>query len=373
MTKKRTPAGECSIVTRSGRLRLRISRSASPTGRQQEIGLGMADSPAARTVAAQILAQVQLDIYNRRLDPTLETYRRNQQVQRETVYGLWVRYIDYKSASIKASTLDYYRRIIGDKLRESPQTISKALVLRDWLLGKTTQSFAARVLSSFSAAVDWGMKHGLVDLVKNPYQGMAKDLRPDTQPPGADAFSQDEKTAILNAFLKSPDYSYYYSFVYFLFLTGCRPSEAIGLRWGDISSNLETIEFSGSIVQVNSVAVRMEKSKTNRVRSFPINQELRDLLANCLPHHPANDELVFPALNGEDPIDYINFCHRAWAKVVTPIIGRKTTPYNCRDTFITEQVAAGIPTSVIARWVDNSPTMIDRKYFDISVVNFLPK
>ena len=334
----------------------------------------MADSPAARTVAAQILAQVQLDIYNCRLDPTLETYRRNQQVvRRETVYGLWVRYIDYKSASIKASTLHYYRRIIGDKLRESPQTISKALVLRDWLLGKTTQSFAARVLSSFSAAVDWGIKHGLVDLAKNPYEGMARDLKPDTQPPGAAAFSQDEKTAILNAFLTSHDYSYYYSFVYFLFLTGCRRSEAIGLRWGDVSNNLETIEFSGSIVQINSVAVRMEKSKTNRIRNFPLNQELRDLIENCLPPHPANDDLVFPALNGEDPIDYINFCHRAWAKVVTPIIGRRTTPYNCRDTFITEQVAAGIPTSVIARWVDNSPTMIDRKYFDISVVNFLPK
>jgi integrase len=376
MTKKRTPTGECSIVVRSGRLRLRISRSVSATGNQQEIGLGMADTQAARVVAAQILADVQLDIYNGKLDPTLAKYKRIEQFKRETVYGLWSRYVDYKSASIKPSTLDYYRRIIGDKLQLVPQAIDRALDVRDWLLTHTTPAFTARILIHYSSAVDWGIRHDLIELVKNPYDGMGQDLKPNTQPPGADAFSRDEKESILNAFLTSHFYDYYYPFVYFLFLTGCRPSEAIGLRWRDISEDLEFIKFSGSIVQVNSAAVRMEGSKTNRFRKFPINGELRDLLEACQSQaqkSPAHDRLVFPAPKSPKSIDYINFSKRAWAKIVTPIVGRKTTPYNCRDTFITEQVAAGIPTQVIAKWVDNSPRMIDRKYFDVSAVSFLPK
>jgi integrase len=370
----RTPVGEASIVTRSGRLRLRITRRASPTGNQQEIALGLANTEAGRVVAAQILADVRLDLYNGRLDPTLDKYRRNIQVRHETVYGLWCQYVEYKSATIKASTLDYYQRIIGDKLKSAPQTIVRALEVRDWLLENTTQSFAARVLTSFSSAVDWGIKHDLIELVRNPYDGMGQDLKPDVQPPGADAFDGDEKEAILNAFLTSRDYDHYYPFVYFLFLTGCRPSEAVGLRWMDISDNLETIKFSSSIVQVNSKGVRMDRSKTNRIRSFPINEELRDLLEACQRSPtPTPDRLVFPSPKSKGAIDYINFCQRAWAKIVTPIVGRKTTPYNCRDTFITEQVAAGIPTSVIAKWVDNSPQMIDRKYFDVTAVNFLPK
>jgi integrase len=54
-------------------------------------------------------------------------------------------------------------------------------------------------------------------------------------------------------------------------------------------------------------------------------------------------------------------------------VGRNTTPYSCRDTFITEQIAKGTPVAIVARWVDNSPEIIDKRYFDISAVQFTPK
>jgi integrase len=374
--KKRTPKGECSIVSRSNRLRLRICKAVSPTGKIVEIALNMADSPSGRVVASQILAAVQLDIYQGHFDPTLEKYKRVPVAKQETVYGLWMKFVEYRSANIKASTLDYYQRIIGNKLKQAPQTISSALNIRDWLIKRTTPAFAARILSQFSAAVTWGIKYELIDLIKNPYEGMGRDLKPrGYKPPPADAFNSDEKEAILNAFLTSRYYDSYYPLVYFLFLTGCRPSEAIGLRWMDISPDFAAVNFAGSIVQINSVATRMERSKTGSIRSFPINTELRDLLEACQNQQgdAEPEQLIFTSPKSKSSIDYKNFADRAWHSTVFSVVGRKTTPYSCRDTFITEQIGEGISTQIIAKWVDNSPEMIDKKYFDLKAIKVLPK
>jgi integrase len=374
MTKtKRTPNGECSIVSRSGRLRLRIPSSVYPTGVKQELALNMADSEAGRTVAARILADVQLDIYNGELDPTLAKYQRKQIVKQVTVYGLWCKYVEYKQPTIKLSTLNYYQEI-GKKLEKVPQSIVQALAVRDWLLRNISPAYTARILKHLSSAVDWGIQHEEINLIKNSYNRMGQEIKQTNQRAGADAFTIDEKEAILNAFLTSDYYDHYYPLVYFLFLTGCRPSEAIGLRWGDISNDFSAILFTGSIVEIKGQSVRMSGSKNNRVRSFPINSELRDLLEAVHRTEYSLDRLVFPSVQSiEKPIAYINFCQRAWAKVVTPIVDRHTTPYSCRDTFITEQIAANVPISVVAKWCDNSPQMIGTRYFDMTAVNLMPQ
>ena len=117
MTKtKRAPRGEASIVVRSGRLRLRIPGNCLPDGKQREIALEMADTPAGRTIAAQILANLQLDIYQGQIDPTLDNYRHETMVTTVTAFSLWTEYLEYKKPTIKLSTLDYYQRAIGSKI-----------------------------------------------------------------------------------------------------------------------------------------------------------------------------------------------------------------------------------------------------------------
>jgi integrase len=372
--RKRAPRGECSIVVRSNRLRLLIPKAVHPEGRQAEIALNMANSEAGRTTAARILADLQLDIYNGKFDPTLIKYQRKPIVRLMTVYELWCEYVNYRRATIKPSTLHYYEEIIGHRLRDCPQSLTKALDIRDWLLKNMSQAYTARILKTLGWAVNWGIEHQRIELQQNPFTLMSKQTKPKSETPPADAFTLDEKETILNAFLTSHHYDHYYPFVYFLFITGCRPSEAIGLRWGDISDDFKKINFTSSIVQVKSQSVRMDKSKTNRIRSFPINDELNDLLESCLREERDPKRLVFPSReNLHKPIDYINFSKRAWEKTVDPIVGRSTTPYSCRDTFITEQITKGTPVTIVARWVDNSPQMIDKRYFDISAVQFVPK
>ena len=370
---KRAPRGEASIVFRSGYLRLRIPGNCFPDHKQRLIALDMADTPAGRTVAAEILARLQLDIYQGHIDPTWDKYRRAPVMTTMTALSLWIDYVEYKKPTIKLSTLHYYEKVIGSKMALIPHSIDKGLDVRDWLMNNTTQALAARCLDHLSSAVAWGIRHEVIPLLRNPYLGMGREVKPRGNSLGADAFTAKQKEQILNAFVESHHYDRYFAFVYFLFATGCRPSEAIGLRWGDIATDFSMVNFTGSIVRVNHKAVRMNRSKTNRVRSFPINSELSDLLQACSKKIHKSDWLVF-ALTDDPyiPINYQNFYRRAWEKIVTPIIGYRTTPYSCRDTFITEHVAAGFPLSVIAAWVDNSPRMISDRYFDISAVSFLP-
>jgi integrase len=198
MTKTtRAPRGEASIIVRSGRLSLLIPNAVHPEGKRVEIALSIANSKAGQTVAAQILANLQLDLYNGNFDESLEKYRRKPVTEVMTIYNLWCEYVDYRRTIIKPSTLHYYEEIIGHRLRDCPQSLAKGLEVRKWLLENMSQDYAARILRSLSWAVTWGIKHQRIGIEKNIYIDMAKETKPKSQTPPPDAFTQEEKERIL--------------------------------------------------------------------------------------------------------------------------------------------------------------------------------
>jgi integrase len=74
------------------------------------------------------------------------------------------------------------------------------------------------------------------------------------------------------------------------------------------------------------------------------------------------EDIVFPSPQGKF-INYNNFCNNAWNRVVDPI-KPDTTPYSCRDTFITLQILKRVPETAIAQWCDTSVEMIQKHYAD---------
>ena len=196
------------------------------------------------------------------------------------------------------------------------------------------------------------------------------------------AFTPAEKLKILENFANhkgnwngrgvgGKSYSYYLPLVKFWFLTGCRPSEGIGLTWGAIDPDYRFLVFAGGAVRIASNRIiKTSDSKNNKVRRFPINQELRELLMEIRPESPQLTDLVFPSFSGK-VISYNNFCHNAWKRMVCEPV-KKSTPYSCRDTFITEQLSKGVSSTIIAKWCDTSVKMIESHYFDLSVINILP-
>jgi integrase len=132
------------------------------------------------------------------------------------------------------------------------------------------------------------------------------------------------------------------------------------------------IRFQGSITTSGTGRpTRVKGSKNNKPRTFPCSAKLRELLQSLRPEESKPNDLVFPSPKGK-PINYDNFCKRAWNKVVDPI-KPDTTPYSCRDTFITTQILKGVQETVIADWCDTSVEMIQKNYVDhLKLLNIRP-
>lgn len=153
--------------------------------------------------------------------------------------------------------------------------------------------------------------------------------------------------------------------VEFLFFTGCRPSEAIGLTWDKISNDCSQITFDCSIQTLSSgKKIKSQGSKNNKARTIAASTRIQNLILLIKPESIEAESLVFHSPDSKlMPINYRNFSRRAWHSVVDAI-KPDTTPYNCRDTFITLQLLKGVPSAVIAKWCDTSTQMIDHSYAD---------
>jgi integrase len=193
-------------------------------------------------------------------------------------------------------------------------------------------------------------------------------------------------TPSIEAFENSRCYSYYAPFVKFLFLTGCRTGEAIGLKWKHISSDFKLIIFCESV----STQLKIRKApKTHKARKFPCNAQLQALLHSIKPETIDPEALVFPAKRGGE----INSCHfiqNAWKGghrrqgqktydgIVTKLVkegkvARYRTQYNTRHTFISMCLEASVSIKQIADWVGNSPETIMRHYAGTTVHAQVPE
>ncbi len=165
------------------------------------------------------------------------------------------------------------------------------------------------------------------------------------------AIPHDEMMYIIETI--SNDYQVYGQFIKFIFLTGCRPSEAVGLTWDCISKH--TITLGNSITRYEGSWELISGSKNGTIRDFPMTQELSELVEKIEQReNPWN--LVFLTPRGK-PIDLSNFSKDVWKKVTTTY-----TLYNIRDTFITRQVENKTPLAIIGKWCDNSESVIQKHY-----------
>lgn len=376
-TTQKASKGSVGVECFQDRLRLRLPRQVCGSNKRY-ISLNLADTSENRQLGEQKAHQIELDIASGCFDETLAKYKPQRhlsivtlgkQQKILTISDLWDRYIDHKRPSLKPRTLDKLA-VLEKHIKRCPyQDLDEGIKIRLALLQQTTTSQAKDVLMYLSAACKWGIKQGLVTF--NPFEGMYNELPKhkwqDNSSPFA--FSEEEKEKIIQAFKnhkpsKGIGYSYYSPFVEFLFLTGCRPSEAIGLQWKHITPDCSQITFEGALVQVgNGERVRVNGSKNNKKRVFNCNQRLQELILKIKPEHLEPESLIFPSPEGVS-IHYRNFSCRAWDKIVDPLVERQTTPYSCRDTFISEQIAKGVPTAVVAKWCDNSVDIIEQKYLD---------
>ncbi|WP_172636037.1 tyrosine recombinase XerC [Synechococcus sp. PCC 6312] len=117
------------------------------------------------------------------------------------------------------------------------------------------------------AAAIWeaAIVDGVIEL--NPWPGLKKQVKIASKP-----FTKDEIVLIIEGFRSDPYSSHYTDFVCFLFGTGVRTEEAIGLQWQHVSEGCSHVWIGESI---SRGVEKTTKTNKDRTRKFDIPQPQR--------------------------------------------------------------------------------------------------
>lgn len=136
--------------------------------------------------------------------------------------------------------------------------------------------------------------------------------------------------------------------VFIMWKQGARPHEILQYRWSMIrwkEGKFGSIDIPAGI------------TKTRRARTIPLNSKVSRILRFI--HNFKESEWLFPSpkVPGEHIKDYSS----AWDSAMRRL-NLDFDIYNIRDTFITNRLKSGQSSTFIAKYCDNSATMIERRY-----------
>jgi len=378
----RKTKGSVIVAKDRNRLKLRFTYQ----GKRYSLATGMPDTPYNRKLSELKGAEIEQDIFYGRFDPTLAKYTpaaalsvaappkpasitpiQKHQLQLDQI---WAKYSEFKKPQISPST--YAKDFVKHKnhIAKLPtQSLLHANEIRDYLLKELSLNAAKRCLTQIKAACSWALGEGLIThnpfatmTIRTPYHAKeTADVRP---------FSKEERDLIIATFAKDRYYKYYTNYVRFLFFTGCRPSEAVALRWKHITPT--AIRFENSVVISEDGLTLKEGLKTQKKREFPLTPEIKEILEDVRAEAGADPAaLIFVSPKGKY-IDHHNFSTRPWKKILEKANIPYRKSYQTRHTFISQCVEANINTTAIGRWTGTSAKMIDNNYGATNFTNLRP-
>lgn len=289
-------------------------------------------------IANAIAVKIQNDILAGCFDPSLQKYRLEPKTKPEPtkpktlleLWDLWVSSLDITAAT-KADHYEMVRRMI---IKAKPSPLDPSWLIQPSLAASTFNKRLGYIRSCFL----WSIKEGLAD--SNPFEKVkARKTTAQTVKP----FNIDEIQRIIKGFeIQAP---HYVPFVKFLFLTGVRISEAIGLSWDhvDFDHNELTISESLSKDRTGNGYTRIRKeTKTGGIRHLTLSQDLRALLLALEP----TEGLVFKSVKG-CVIDSGNF-RELWKVILASCGVPYRKPHAIRHTTLSHAVEQGTPLTGVA-------------------------
>jgi integrase len=344
-------------------------------GQRTLLSLGLADNPGNRALADRKARLIEDDLIFGGYDPTLDKYRPGirPQPKKVTLLDVWELYLTGHIIKLSPKSQASFRTFDRVVQRFPTYDLEKPFVVVDWLVENCKPGTAKRIVKVLGSACRWCKRRGV--LLYNPFDDMSREVpSPPAKLEEVEVFSPEEIETICKAYSEHPQYKRFLPLVRFLALTGCRPEEAIGLRWRNVRDREGYVIFCEVVTYLAGKSVEMDQTKTGKPRRFPMNDELKALLKS-LPKKDRN-AFVFPGQTQYKPINYNHF-YRSWhgcmsgAKRYVGIvmklaeegeISQYLPPYNLRHSAITRFLERGIPVARVARWVGNSPRMIFEHY-----------
>jgi integrase len=359
--------GTVGIENNGGVLRLRLPRQVYG-GRQKYLYLGLLDTKENRKIAKAKAQVIESDIFFDRFDPTLVKYKprtypypETLKVDELTLSELWQQYAEFKSKHLSPSSLKDFRRTANHIAGLPDQSLKSAKAIARHFQEFLSADAAKRTLTQINACCKWAVEQELLE--ENPFDGMARRVKVRHQQ-SINPFTATERDWIIKAFEESASHQHYAGLVKFLFFTGCRTSEAVGLTWQHVAPDLSTITFAEVVVE----GTRIASTKTHKIRKFPVNGSLRDLMETFRLESPQPLAPVFTDTQG-NLVRPNNFLRRHWQPVVKALPIAYRPQYNTRHTFITLCLEADVPIAQVAAWVGNSPKIILEHYAGLTRAN----
>jgi len=299
-------------------------------------------------------------------------------VEKDDLVMLWTKYVDFHQA-LGVWTETYllsHITTVGRILAKCPyQKLEQKTEIVNWLFESEarTKRTSKERFKLIVAAIDWNSKQGNIprkwgieyrDLLESISIKKIKLADEET----VEIFSVKEVYLILDA-LKNETYSrfqgkheQYYKYVYFCWLTGCRPSEAIALKWENVDLRKNRIKFcEAEVLTSGGKIVKKQGTKTVPYRYFPINQELRELLESI----PYRTGYVFRNALGK-PISQ-QALYGVWKYVLNGLGIRFRIPYQLRHTMISYHANNDYPIHKLAELVGNSEQIIKEHYLKLDI------
>ena len=359
----KTPKGSVAIRVSNNRLQL-VYRY---LGKRIYFSLGLPDSKANRAYAQSIASKIQMDILSGNYDITQQAYKhfesepKTERIKQIQLIDLWDKYVEYKRPQVSPNTIAHTYRQVERWLKRFPYTsVDDAVKIRDYLLKQSTPYSTHRIINQLNGCCQWAIKSKLLD--RNPFAGLSKGLIVKNKSE-IEYFTETERSRIIEYF-KLYD-SHYAPLVEFMFRTGCRPSEALALQWGDISDECDRILFSRSLTanEYGSLISVKDGLKTQEQRTVACGKTLTAFLQLIAPEDRESQDLLFPSPRGTY-INLKNFTDRHWKPALKHLNLKYRSFYKVRHTAITHALDT-LDAKDVAALVGNSATVIYKHYSGI--------
>lgn len=344
---KKAKIGRVSVsVNRDNSIRIRFTY---PKGTRHDFVLTTYTNEG--WVKALRLAQtINADIELEQFDNTLVKYgsKKSQTLEisqkQPNLIEIWERYKELNKYRIALTTQKYLWRDCDRYLSRVDKKLLTLDKAPEFLAHLQTKYAVSTISTLFRSCLNPAVNQVVSE---NPFRKLIIPKHPKTP---NQCYETWEIKEILRAFkentyrdVQSPYYhSYYYAYVSFLALTGCRPEEAICLTYEDIKKNY--IRFS----KAYSKGILLPYTKTKEIRMFPCNEQLTFLLTNI----PRTSTLLFPSVKGKY-INHSNWRKRNWVKVIQGlradgILEEYYKPYSLRHSFVTRLIREGYDIKTVA-------------------------
>lgn len=227
-----------------------------------------------------------------------------------------------------------------------------------------------RRLNLLKLFFNWAKKFEIA--AENPFEDVLPKKVRKTEKLNRKPFTEDEIRKVLQSIKNdtfSPSnvkwkHSHYYPFIYFIFKTGVRNAEAVGLR-------VDCIDLSNNVIHIKEVLARTLKgtnpsarirkeTKNGKNRVIPFTEDLKEILLPIVEKKKP-DDLVFVSPTGK-AIDDNQFQKRIFRKVLKGLNIEHRVLYACRHTFNSRCIQAGMTPVEAAFLMGNNPQTALRNY-----------